>query len=85
LLAFGLADVLVPPSHGEWLAANIPKAAVVVSVHGGHLPGDPVAEIADNMAWLRYGVAPTWKAADRRVLSCCGTGQGLCAGHRECP
>jgi len=44
LLAFGRADVLVPPSHGEWLAANIPTAAVVVSELGGHLPGDPVAE-----------------------------------------
>ena len=58
LLAYGRADVLVPPSHGEWLAANVPTAAVVVSEHGGHLPTDPVAEIADNMAWLRHGVVP---------------------------
>ena len=58
LLAYGRADVLVPPPHGEWLAANIPTAAVVVSEHGGHLPSDPIAEIADNMAWLRHGVLP---------------------------
>jgi pimeloyl-ACP methyl ester carboxylesterase len=56
LLAYGRADVLVPPSHGEWLAANVPSAAIVVSQDGGHLPSDPVAEIADDMAWLRYGL-----------------------------
>jgi pimeloyl-ACP methyl ester carboxylesterase len=59
LLGYGRADVLVPPPHGEWLATNIPAAAIVVSEHGGHLPSDPVAEIADNMAWLRHGVLPT--------------------------
>lgn len=58
LLAYGRADVLVPPAHGEWLAANVPSAAIVVSEDGGHLPSDPVAEIADNMAWLRYGLVP---------------------------
>jgi pimeloyl-ACP methyl ester carboxylesterase len=58
LLAYGLADVLVPPAHGEWLTANIPAAVTVVSKSGGHLPGDPVAEIAENMAWLRYGTVP---------------------------
>jgi hypothetical protein len=34
----------------------VPAAAVVVSEDGGHLPVDPVAEIAGNMAWLRHGV-----------------------------
>jgi pimeloyl-ACP methyl ester carboxylesterase len=55
LLGYGRADVLVPPAHGEWLTAGIPTATVVVSEHGGHLPSDPEGEIADNMAWLRYG------------------------------
>jgi pimeloyl-ACP methyl ester carboxylesterase len=58
LLTYGRDDVLVPPAHGDWLAAHIPAAAVVVSEHGGHLPSDPVAEIAGNMAWLRHGTVP---------------------------
>jgi pimeloyl-ACP methyl ester carboxylesterase len=58
LLAYGRADVLVPPAHGEWLTAHIPAAVTVISPSGGHLPGDPVAEIAENMAWLRDGVVP---------------------------
>jgi pimeloyl-ACP methyl ester carboxylesterase len=58
LLTYGQADVLVPPAHGEWLAATIPGTTVVVSQEGGHLPADPVAEIAENMAWLRDGIAP---------------------------
>jgi pimeloyl-ACP methyl ester carboxylesterase len=58
LLAYGLADVLVPPAHGAWLTAHIPAAVAVVSKAGGHLPGDPVAEIAENMAWLRSGTVP---------------------------
>jgi hypothetical protein len=31
---------------------------VVVSQEGGHLPTGPVAEIAENMAWLRDGIGP---------------------------
>lgn len=58
LIAYGRADVNVPPSHGDWLAANVPAAAVVVNELGGHMPVDPVAEIAGHMAWLRHGVAP---------------------------
>jgi pimeloyl-ACP methyl ester carboxylesterase len=58
LLTYGRADVLVPPVHGEWLAATIPGATVIVSQEGGHLPSDPVAEITENMAWLRDGIAP---------------------------
>jgi len=57
LLAYGRDDVLVPPSHGEWLAANVPAAAVV-SEDGGHLPADPVAGTTENTAWLRPGVVP---------------------------
>jgi pimeloyl-ACP methyl ester carboxylesterase len=58
LLTYGLADVLCPPAHGEWLAANVPAATVIVSQEGGHLPSDPGGEIADNMAWLRDGIVP---------------------------
>lgn len=59
LVAYGRADALVPPAHGDWLAANIPTATTVVSQDGGHLPGDPLVEIAEQMAWLRDGVVPT--------------------------
>jgi pimeloyl-ACP methyl ester carboxylesterase len=58
LLAYGLADVHSPPAHGAWLAAHVPGATVVVSEEGGHLPSDPVAEIAGYMAWLRLGTVP---------------------------
>jgi pimeloyl-ACP methyl ester carboxylesterase len=34
---YGATDVLVPPSHGEWLAAHIPNATVIVDQVGGHL------------------------------------------------
>lgn len=34
---YGATDVLVPPAHGEWLAAHIPNATVVVDHGGGHL------------------------------------------------
>ena len=34
---YGATDVLVPPSHGQWLAAHIPNATVVVDHDGGHL------------------------------------------------
>jgi pimeloyl-ACP methyl ester carboxylesterase len=36
-IRYGATDVLVPPSHGEWLAAHIPHATVVVDESGGHL------------------------------------------------
>ena len=58
LLSYGMADIFCPPAHGAWLAASIPAATVVVSQHGGHLPGDPAQEIADNMAWLHCGTVP---------------------------
>lgn len=55
LLRYGLDDVSVPPGHGDWLAARIPGVHVIVDAEGGHLPLDPVAEIAHNMAWLATG------------------------------
>jgi pimeloyl-ACP methyl ester carboxylesterase len=36
-IRYGATDVLVPPSHGEWLAAHVPHATVVVDEGGGHL------------------------------------------------
>jgi pimeloyl-ACP methyl ester carboxylesterase len=36
-IRYGATDVLVPPSHGEWLAAHVPNATVIVDETGGHL------------------------------------------------
>jgi pimeloyl-ACP methyl ester carboxylesterase len=36
-IRYGMMDVLVPPSHGKWLAVHIPHAEVTVDEHGGHL------------------------------------------------
>lgn len=36
---YGDADVLVPPAHGEWLAAHIAGARVKVERDAGHMPG----------------------------------------------
>lgn len=33
---YGTQDVLVPAAHGEWLAANVPSAKVVVNDDQGH-------------------------------------------------
>jgi pimeloyl-ACP methyl ester carboxylesterase len=57
LITYGLADGHVPPAHGAWLAATITTAATVIS-EAGHIPAEPVAEIADHMAWLRHGIVP---------------------------
>ena len=47
---YGLTDVLVPRSHGEWLARNVPNAEVVVEEDKGHLP-DP-ALVTERYGWL---------------------------------
>ena len=57
LVVYGTSDVLVPPAHGEWLAANVPGCLVKVEA-GGHLGTDPVAEITENLGWLKDGVVP---------------------------
>jgi pimeloyl-ACP methyl ester carboxylesterase len=36
-IRYGLTDVLVPPAHGEWLAAHIPHATVTIDEHAGHV------------------------------------------------
>jgi pimeloyl-ACP methyl ester carboxylesterase len=58
LVRYGRTDVFVPPAHGDWLAANVPDCAVKVDDVAGHLGTDPEREIAENMMWLRDGVAP---------------------------
>jgi pimeloyl-ACP methyl ester carboxylesterase len=58
LIRYGMTDVLVPPAHGEWLAANVPGCIVKVSDAAGHMGGEPEQEIAENARWLSAGVAP---------------------------
>ena len=58
LVRYGMTDVLVPPAHGGWLAANVPGCIVKVNDAGGHLGVNPEQEIAENARWLRAGIAP---------------------------
>jgi pimeloyl-ACP methyl ester carboxylesterase len=58
LVWYGRADVLVPPGHGDWLAAHVPGCLVRVDDDSGHLGADPELEIAENVAWLRDGIPP---------------------------
>jgi pimeloyl-ACP methyl ester carboxylesterase len=58
LVRYGLTDVLVPPQHGEWLAANVPGCIVEVDTSAGHLGDDPEEQIAADVRWLRDGIAP---------------------------
>jgi len=47
---YGSNDVLVPPRHGEWIAAAVPSA-IVRRTDLGHM-GDPDADIAELLGWL---------------------------------
>jgi pimeloyl-ACP methyl ester carboxylesterase len=47
---YGTSDVLVPPSHGEWIARTVPGAVVKLN-ELGHL-GDPDVDLVDRHAWL---------------------------------
>ena len=58
LVRYGLTDVLVPPAHGEWLAANVPGCIVKTNDAAGHLGSDPEQDIAENARWLSSGIAP---------------------------
>ena len=58
LIEYGVTDVLVPAAHGDWLAANVPGCVVKLDDDAGHLGSDPEREIAENVEWLRDGVAP---------------------------
>jgi pimeloyl-ACP methyl ester carboxylesterase len=58
LVRYGSSDVLVPPAHGEWLAANVPGCVVKVDEVAGHFGSDPEQDIGENLRWLRDGVPP---------------------------
>ena len=58
LVRYGSTDVLVPPAHGEWLAAHVPGCVVKIDGVSGHLSSDPTEEIAEHARWLRDGVPP---------------------------
>jgi pimeloyl-ACP methyl ester carboxylesterase len=58
LVRYGATDVLVPPAHGEWLAAHVPGCVVKLEDAAGHLGNDPAVEIGETVAWLRDGVPP---------------------------
>jgi len=49
-LSYGRTDNLVPPAHGDWLAAHIPHAEVHANEDAGHMGDDSTVE--DEMAWL---------------------------------
>jgi pimeloyl-ACP methyl ester carboxylesterase len=59
LVRYGRTDVLVPPAHGDWLAAHVPGCVVKVDGVTGHLGGDPAEEIAENLRWLVSGTVPS--------------------------
>jgi pimeloyl-ACP methyl ester carboxylesterase len=58
LVRYGMTDVLVPPAHGEWLAANVPGCIVKIDDEAGHLGADPEQQITENARWLSTGIAP---------------------------
>jgi pimeloyl-ACP methyl ester carboxylesterase len=68
LVRYGLTDVLVPPAHGAWLAANVPGCIVETEEAGGHMGTDPEREIASNARWLSEGVVPEKAHAPSRAL-----------------
>ena len=50
VLTYGRTDVLVPPAHGDWLAARIPGAEAWVDEDAGHMGDD--SQVERDMAWL---------------------------------
>jgi pimeloyl-ACP methyl ester carboxylesterase len=47
---YGKQDVLVPAAHGEWLAAHVPAAKVVVNDDEGHgVPPERMLELLKSM------------------------------------
>ena len=57
LIHYGTSDVLVPRTHGDWLAAHVPGCIVKVD-DAGHMGRNPVEEIAEDVGWLRDGTPP---------------------------
>jgi pimeloyl-ACP methyl ester carboxylesterase len=50
LLTYGRTDNLVPPAHGDWLAAHIPGALAWVDEDAGHAGDD--STIDRDLTWL---------------------------------
>jgi pimeloyl-ACP methyl ester carboxylesterase len=46
-IRFGVDDMLVPASHGRWLAGHVPGATTVVTTGGGHMtsPEDSIEQL----------------------------------------
>jgi pimeloyl-ACP methyl ester carboxylesterase len=51
---WGVADVLVPPQHGEWIARTVPGAVPRVQQGAGH-QADPERDVVLLNAWLLDG------------------------------
>ena len=49
-IKFGRTDNLVPPAHGDWLAAHIPNAQVDAHEGAGHAGDD--ADVERVFSWL---------------------------------
>jgi pimeloyl-ACP methyl ester carboxylesterase len=57
LIRYGISDVLVPPAHGEWLAANVPGC--IVKIDGaGHMGPIPRKTSPRTPAGLRRAGLP---------------------------
>jgi pimeloyl-ACP methyl ester carboxylesterase len=69
LIRYGLTDVLVPPAHGEWLAANVPGCIVHTEETAGHMGSNPEEQIAADSRWLSEGIAPDGSHAPSRAAS----------------
>jgi pimeloyl-ACP methyl ester carboxylesterase len=63
LIHYGATDVLVPPAHGAWLAAQVPGCVVKVDDVAGHVGTDPEVEITELVHWLRDGEPPSGSRA----------------------
>jgi pimeloyl-ACP methyl ester carboxylesterase len=50
VLAYGRQDMLVPPAHGDWLAAHVPGAVAWVDDGTGHMGSD--AQMERDLTWL---------------------------------
>lgn len=68
LVRYGLTDVLVPPAHGEWLAANVPGCLIEIETSAGHLGEDPEKQIASDARWLSEGIPPEAARPQSRAL-----------------
>ena len=51
-IRYGSRDVLVPAAHGDWLAAHVPDARVVVATESGHMSG-PEERIAHMLELVK--------------------------------